>query len=185
MNWASPVRRGTAYDRFGNVNKQVGDVNLGLVLMGGFQFPGQAFAPSRRKSGIFGANPLAKWMNSRGTQGISYENRRVRNWQRERGWTTQLSHSISSNKAPGGLGQSSRDSTEEMYSTQETRLGTRAHFTEEELNKDTGEFGRTWAGFKPLSVHAMNPHYDAKLGQMFKTESVTETGFARRTTRRL
>ncbi len=179
MNWASPTRKGTAYDRFGNVNKQRGDVNLGLVLMGGTQFPGQAFIPERSKLGTFTANRLARWMNEQGVRGYSPEGRRSRNYRRETGWSTMLSQSISSSK---GVGQSSEDTTEEMYSTQETRLGTRAYFTDEEVDANTGKMGRTWAGFKPLSTHAMNPHFDSKLGQMFKTES-PNVGFARRTLR--
>jgi hypothetical protein len=183
INWASPVRRGTAYDRFGAVNKQVGDVQLGLVLMGGYQFPGQAFSPERTKSGLWGANPLAKWMNKQGVQGYVPEGRRYRNGRRETGWSTMLSRSITSNKAVGGVGQSSEDSTQEVYSTQETRLATRAEFTNEQFNAEAGKFGRTWAGFKPLSTHSLNPHFDSKLGQMFKTENAN-TGFARRSTER-
>jgi hypothetical protein len=178
MNWASPTRSGSSYDRFGNVNKQVGDVQLGLVLMGGFQFPGQAFMPERLKSGLFGANPLARWMNKQGTGGVSQSGRRGRNTQRETGWGAHLSRSITSNKGPGGVGQSSVDSTVEMYSTRETRLGTRAYFTDEEWNAGTQKYGRSWAGFRPLQTHALNPHFDSKL-TMFKGEN-TNTGAARR-----
>jgi hypothetical protein len=182
MNWASPVRSGTSYDKFGNVNKQVGDVQLGLVLMGGFQFPGQAFMPDRSSLGTFSANKLARWMNKQGVGGYSPEGRRYRSYRRETGWSSMLSQSFSSNKAPDGIGQSSMDSTLERYSTQETRLGTRAYFTDEEMNKDTGRFGRTWAGFKPLGSHATNPHFDSKLTQMFKTENAN-VGAARRAPR--
>ena len=187
-NWASPIRNAdtTGYDQFGNVKKQKGDINLGLVMMGGYQFPGQAFNPSRTKYGLWEANPLAKWMNAQGTGGYSptgLRDRRVGQSQRETGWMDLLSQSISSNKGPEGKGQSSEDSTLERYSTQETRLGTRAQFTNEEFNEGTSEFGRTWAGYKPLSPHAMNPHFDSKLTQMFKTENAN-VGFARRASER-
>lgn len=180
-NQANPRHHSSVpYDRFGNVKKQRGDIQLGLVLMGGLQFPGQAFAPVQGKAGVFGPNYLARWMNSKmaGKQ-LSLSGMRARNQVRERGYTDFLSQSISSNKAPGGVGQSSRDTTQEMYSTQETRLGTRAIFTSEEIDKETGKYGRTWAGYRPLSAHAMNPHFDSKLGQMFKTEN-PNIGFARR-----
>ncbi len=179
-NWASPVRRGTAYDRLGNVNKQKGDINLGLVLMGGYQFPGQSMVPERDALGFFGANPLARWLNAQGTGGYSPMNLRARNMaNKETGWNVQLSQSISSNKAPGGVGQSSEDSTIERYSTQETRMGTRAFFTDEELDEETKKFGRTWAGFKPLRANLPNPHFDSALGQMFKTDN-PNVGAARR-----
>ena len=183
-NWANPRHHSSApYDQFGNVKKQRGDVNLGLVLMGGYQFPGQAFAPEKGGAGVFGAGVLAKWMNKQGVGGWSPEMVRVRNrYRKETGWDMQLTQSLSPNKAPGGVGQSSEDSTTEMYSTQETRLGTRAYFSDEELNEETGKFGRTWAGYKPLGVHATNPHFDSKLGQMFKTENAN-VGFARRAPR--
>jgi hypothetical protein len=179
MNWASPTRSGSSYDRFGNVNKQVGDLNLGLVLMGGNQFPGQAFMPERGKSGIFSANYLARWMNKQGTGGYSPSGLRARNTRREGGWGPVLSQSLTSNKAPGGVGQSSIDSTVEMYSTQETRLGTRAYFTDEEWNAGTKKYGRSWAGFKPLMTHSLDPHFDSKLAPMFKRES-PDGGAARR-----
>lgn len=179
MNWASPVRKDTAYDQFGNVPKQRGDVQLGLVLMGGFQFPGQAFSPARMKSGMWSANPLALWLKSKGRAGYSPANVRDRTYKQERGWTTQLSQSLTSNKAPGGTGQSSVDSTVEMYSTQETRLGTRAYFTDEEWNAGTGKYGRSWAGFRPLQTHALNPHFDSMLAPMFKKEN-PNVGAARR-----
>ena len=182
MNWASPVRSGSSYDRFGNVNKQVGDVQLGLAQMGGFQFPGQAFMPQRNKSGIFSANALSRWMNSKGSGGGSPTMLRGRNTGRERGWSPMLSQALSSNKAPGGVGQSSVDSTVEMYSTQETRLGTRAYFTDEEWNEGTQRYGRSWAGFRPLQTHASNPHFDSMLAPMFKREN-PNTGFARRAPR--
>ncbi len=184
-NYAHPTRNAdsTGYDRFGDVKKQKGDINLGLVLMGGYQFPGQAFSPSRTKYGLWEANPLAKWMNAQGVGGYSPEGRRWRQTTTEHGWSDMLTQSISSNKGPGGKGQSSEDSTLERYSTQETRLGTRAQFTNEEFNEGTSKFGRTWAGYKPLSPHAMNPHFDSKLTQMFKTEN-DNIGFARRASER-
>ena len=183
QNWANPRHSpGVPYDRFGNVKTQRGDVQLGLALMGGLQFPGQAFMPDRTRSGLFVANRLSRWMNKQLIPGSVSSGRRDRQYEQERGWTVTLSQSISSNKAPDGIGQSSEDSTMAMYSTQETRLGTRAYFTDEELNKDTGKFGRTWAGFKPLGSHATNPHFDSKLGQMFKTENAN-VGFARRAPR--
>ncbi len=184
-NFAHPTRSAdkTAYDQFGDVKKQRGDINLGLVLMGGYQFPGQAFNPSRTKYGLWEANPLAKWMNAQGVGGYSPEGRRGRNTQQETGWMSLLSQSISSNKGPEGVGQSSEDSTQEMFSTQETRLGTRAQFSNEEFNEGTGKFGSSWAGYKPLSPYAMNPHWDSKLTQMFKTEN-ENVGFARRASER-
>jgi len=166
------------YDQFGNVKKQRGDINLGLVLMGGYQFPGQAFAPTQRygsNSGLFMANQLATWLNAKhqgilaGQTGTRYRRdaRNARN--RERGWETTLSQSIGSNK---GTGASSLDTTIARYSTQETRLGTRATFADR----------RTWEGWRPLSSYRMNPHFNSRLGQMFQTEN-TNTGFARRVTR--
>ena len=180
-NWASPIRSAsTAYDAQGNVKKQKGDVQLGLVLMGGYQFPGQAFSPSRTKYGLWEANPLAAWMNAQGVGGYSPANLRSRNTRREVGWMASLSQALSYPTEPG---QSSEDTTEEMYSTQETRLGTRAQFTNEEFNEGTGKFGRTWAGYRPLSPHALNPHFDSKLTQMFTTKN-DNVGFARRSSER-
>ena len=182
-NWARPEHPSSApYDYLGNVKKQRGDVQLGLVMMGGYQFPGQAFRAVPGKSGFLMPNRLAKWMNEQGIGGYSPEGRRFRRSggkYRDRGWEGTLSQSMSSNKGPGGFGQSSEDSTVERYSTQETRMGTRAIFTDEEFDEETKKFGRTWAGFRPLSTHSRNPHFNSALGQMFQSKN-TDTGFARR-----
>jgi hypothetical protein len=58
-------------------------------------------------------------------------------------------------------------------------LGTRAYFTDEEWNAGTGKYGRSWAGFRPLQTHALNPHFDSMLAPMFKKEN-PNVGAARR-----
>lgn len=175
------------YDQFGNVKRQKGDVQLGLVLMGGYQFPGQAFMPVRGKDGRFEPNALVKWMTSLGAEGPTLpmlRNRRSSVGERVSGWAGILSESTGSNKAmsvPGaaGRGQSSEDSTQEMYSTEETRIGTRAQFTDEEWQEDKGKVGRSWAGFRALGSTGSTPHLDAELGQMYERTN-PNVGFARR-----
>ena len=107
---------------------------------------------------------------------------------RSTGWRGQLSVSSGPNKAfgtgAGGRGQSSEDSTKEVYSTEETRRGTRAHFTDEVWNEAKGKFGQTWAGFKDLGGTGGTPHLQAQLGQMF-VQTRSNVGFARRVKRGL
>jgi hypothetical protein len=69
-----------------------------------------------------------------------------------------------------------------MYSTEETRLGTRAQFTDEEWQEDQGKVARSYAGFKKLGSTGTQPHLDAELGQMYERED-PNTGFARRSKR--
>ena len=180
--------RQAPYDHLGNIKKQKGDVNLALVLMGGYQFPGQAFAPVRDKQGNWGPNELSKWMTSLGGNGPRLGSmlrpRRSGVGERSTGWSGTLTQSTSSNKAfktPGaaGRGQSSEDSTQEMYSTEETRIGTRAQFTDEEWQEDKGKVARSYAGFKALGSTGTNPHLNAELGQMYQREN-QNIGFARR-----
>ncbi len=184
-NWASPINSSDVpYDQYGQVKKQVGDMQLGLVMMGGYQFPGNAFGYKKTLQG-FVPDELSLWMMNQGTGGARTTGLRYRRYSekwREKGWQTQLSQSLYSNKGPGGISQSSEDSTIERYSTQETRRGTRSAFTDETLNEETGKFGRSWAGFQPLSTHSKEAHFDFRLGQMFKSEN-PNTGAARRTPR--
>jgi len=173
------------YDYLGNVKKQKGDVNLGLVLMGGYQFPGQAFSPERDKTGRFGPNALTRWMIAQGAGGVSTNNLRYRQSaidNRSTGWRGLLTQSPGPNKAIGGRGQSSQDSTREMYSTIETRLGTRAQFTDEAWQEEGAKYGRSWAGFKALPDTGGSPHLMAELGQMYKRTD-PNVGFARRVQR--
>lgn len=171
------------YDRSRSVKKQKGAIDLGLVLMGGYQFSGQTFTPTMGKGGLFVANPLTRWMNRQGKGGYSPMNVRARNrYYKDIGWVGVLSQSLDPNKGPQGYGQSSEDATIERYSTQETRMGTRATFTDEEFDEETKKYGRTWAGYRPLSTHSKNPHFDSALSQMYKSQK-TNVGFARRTQR--
>lgn len=183
---ASPVNRNTPYDYLGNVKKQKGDIALGWVLMGPQAFPGGAFAP--RYSPKLGERPnkLSMFMQDRGYGGTTFSTLRYRRSNvdlQSTGWQGNLTQFGGSNKAlttgAGGRGQSSEDSTQEMYSTDETRAGTRAQFTDETWNPEVNKIGRTWAGFKKLEDTGSNPFLQAELGRMYKEEN-TNTGFARR-----
>lgn len=105
---------------------------------------------------------------------------------RSTGWKGLLTQSTGPNKSFGlggsGRGQSSEDSTKEMYSTIETRMGTRAQFTDETWNEAKTKFGRTWAGYKRLGSTGNNPYISSGLGRMYKREN-TNVGFARRVKR--
>ena len=107
---------------------------------------------------------------------------------RSSGWRGLLTQSLSSNKAfstgAGGRGQSSEDSTTEVYSTQETRMGTRAAFTDEVWNEAKGKIGQTWAGFNALGQTGGTAFLPAQLGQMYVREN-PNVGFARRVKRGL
>lgn len=109
--------------------------------------------------------------------------RRSQTSMRSTGWVGQLTLSAGPNKAfalgGGGRGQSSEDSTKEVYSTIETRMGTRAAFTDESWNEAKGRFGQSWAGYKDLQSTSGSPHLRADLGQMFIREN-PNVGFARR-----
>ena len=161
-------RRNQPFDRFGNPTKQKGDPVLAQVLMGGYQFPGQAFNPRRGAGGAFMANELSMWMNSLGLGGRSPNLGRYRRvgaqWQ-DIGWKYQLS------MAPKQIekGESSIYQGFERYSTQETRMGTDA--------TDPN------AGFKRLESHSQNQHYISELSTLYKEDN-NETGFARRSQRR-
>ena len=190
QNRANPRNSSSApYDQLGNVKKQGGDINLGLVLMGGYQFPGQAMSPVRDKNGNWGDNALVKFLKAQGSGGVTNPNLR-RRWGydmgRSRGWVGNLTYSAGPNKAfangSGGRGQSSEDSTQEMYSTLETRLGTRAQFTDEAWQEKGAKFGRSWAGYKPMGQTSGNPHLNAQLGQMYN-ENNPNVGGARRVQR--
>jgi hypothetical protein len=174
------------YDQFGYVKQQKGDVELALVLMGGYGMPGQALMPTRGKDGRFEANEFSKWLIRQGAGGITLPYTRYRRSgveHRSTGWQGILSTSNSSNKAyslgGSGRGQSSEDSTVARYSTEETRLGTRAQFTDEEWQEEGAKYGRSWAGFKTLPDTGKNPYLQAELGTMYKREN-PNVGFARR-----
>jgi hypothetical protein len=104
------------------------------------------------------------------------------------GWRGLLTQSSGPNKAfdlgGAGRGQSSADTTKEMYSTEETRMGTRAWFTDEVWNEAKTRFGRTWTGYKSLGPTDETPFLRAELGQMFKQRN-PNVGFARRVKRGL
>lgn len=104
------------------------------------------------------------------------------------GWRSQLTQSSGPNKAfalgGGGRGQSSEDSTTEVYSTEETRMGTRAWFTDEIWNEAKGKFAQSWAGYKSLGPTDGTPFLNVQQGQMFKRENLN-VGFARRVKRGL
>lgn len=107
---------------------------------------------------------------------------------RSTGWVGLLTQSSGPNKAfalgGGGRGQSSEDSTKEVYSTIETRMGTRASFTDETWNEAKGKFAQSWAGFKALQNTGGTPYLRTELGQMFHRKN-PNTGFARRVKRGL
>ena len=107
---------------------------------------------------------------------------------RSTGWAGLLTQSSGPNKAfalgGAGRGQSSEDTTKEMYRTIETRMGTRAQFTDEVWNAAKTQFGRTWAGYKTMGPTGGTPFLHAQLGQMFKREN-PNVGFARRVKRGL
>ena len=146
--------------------------------------------------GITGGDKHAKQM---GHRGIGYRwtypiNRGLRyriagdEW-RSTGWVSQLTQSSGPNKAfgiPGaaGRGQSSQDSTTAVYSTDETRMGTRAQFTDESWNEVKKSFSQSWAGYKDLGKTGATPHLNAQLGQMY-TWNNPNVGFARRVKRGL
>ena len=178
------------YTHLGDIKQQRGDIELGLVLMGDYAFPGQAKYPVRDENGNWGPNAFVQWLEKRGAGGPTMPMvrfRRSKVSERSGGWNGILTQSLGSNKAIGvpgarGRGQSSEDSTKEMYSTEETRIGTRAQFTDEEWQEGTQKWGRSWAGFKELGKHSQNPHLRTQLGTMYKPEN-QNIGFARRNTR--
>ena len=106
---------------------------------------------------------------------------------RSTGWRGLLTQSSGSNKAfmlgGAGRGQSSedttKDTTKERYSTIETRMGTRAQFTNEVWDEAKASFGRTWVGFKELSGAGGTPFLNANSSQMF-IRTNQNVGFARR-----
>ena len=160
--------RGQPFDQFGNPTQQKGDPVLQQVLMGGYQFPGQAFAPRRTKGGTYMANRLSMWMQSLGKGGRSYnfgQRRRLGVQNQSNKWQSQLTQAP---KGPG-VGTSSVYQGFERYSIQETRMGADA--------TDPN------AGFKRLQPHAQNQHYISELSNMYK-EDTKETGFARRSQRK-
>lgn len=114
--------------------------------------------------------------------------RRSKAINRSTGWIGLLTLSSGPNKAfalgGGGRGQSSEDSTKEVYSTIETRMGTRASFTDETWNEAKGKFAQSWAGFKDLGDTGGTPFLRAELGQMFNRKN-PNIGFARRVKRGL
>lgn len=162
---------GQPFDRFGNPRQQQGDLQLAQVLMGGYQFPGQAFAPRRTKGGVFIANRLSMFIQSLGVGGISYNYLRARRrgpGQESTGWRYSLTYAadrVEDEKASSSIYQGF-----ERYSTQETRLGTASSIDPN-------------AGFKRLAGHAPDQHYISELSQMYKKED-TQTGPARRYERR-
>lgn len=161
-------RRNQPFDRFGNPTKQKGDTALQQVLMGGYQFPGQAFAPRKGKGGAFMANELSMWMQGLGIGGRSY------NFGRQRlvglaNQSSKWSYQLTQASTEPGVGTSSVYQGFERYSTQETRMGTDA--------MDPN------AGFKRLGTHSPNQHYISELATLYK-EDDNETGFARRSKRK-
>ncbi len=183
---ASNVNTGTPYDYLGNVQRQRGDIGLGWVMMGALAFPGQAFTPKYSPKLGIRPNDLSMFMQDLGHGGVSFSTNRYRRSNinlRSTGWQGNLTQSTGSNKAmdtgASGRGQSSEDSTQEVYSTDETRQGTRAQFTDETWNSSKGKFGQSWAGYKKLEDTGSNPFLQAELGRMYKREN-TNIGFARR-----
>ena len=158
-------KKGQPYDMLGNPTKQRGSIPLGQVLMGGYQFPGQAFAPRQVDYGTWVANPLSMWMQSLGSGGTSYNYLRARNMgpdAQEKGWMMNLT---TAGKYEG-KGSSSVYQGVERYSTQETRMG-------KDIVNDPQ------SGFKALDKHASDQHYMSGLSQMYKEEN-TDIGHARR-----
>lgn len=161
--------RGMPFDQYGNPTRQQGDTVLGQMLMGGYQFPGQAFAPRRTEKGQFIANRLSMFLQSLGTGGYSHnmlQRRRKGEGAQSTGWKLTLSQSMGANKEPDGKGKSSIYQGKERYSTQETRMGT---------NYGTDPN----AGFKALQQHGSDQHYLPELANMYKEQN-TDTGPARR-----
>ena len=160
-------KRGAPFDIMFNPTRQKGSLALGQVLMGGYQFPGQAFAPKQVDYGVWVANPLSMWMQGLGAGGTSYNYLRARNIgpdAQDKGWQTTLSTA----QKYTGKGTSSIYQGVERYSTQETRLG--KNITEDPQS-----------GFVPLDKHASSQHYLPGLSQMYKEEN-TDIGVARRKT---
>lgn len=191
FNTSSPIRNAyQPYDAFGNIRRQRGDIQLGKLMMGGYQFPGQAFSPDYSPQKGLRANTLVRWFENLGMGGYTDPMVRFRrsdkSW-RSTGWAGNLTTATSANKAlevPGanGRGQSSEDSTTEMYKTIETTLGARSSFTDETWNEAKSKFAQSWAGWKELGDTGKQPYLDASLGQMFEEEN-TNVGFARRVQR--
>lgn len=158
-------KKGAPFDRFGNPTKQRGSIPLGQLLMGGYQFPGQAFAPKQVDYGVWVANPLSMWTQSLGAGGTSYNYLRARNIgpdAQDQGWKTTLSTA----QKYSGTGKSSVYQGVERYSTQETRLG-------KNITEDPN------SGFKALEKHSSSQHYIPELSQMYK-ETNPNIGLARR-----
>ncbi len=159
--------RGFAYDRYGNPKQQKGSIALGQVLMGGYQFPGQAFAPKQVGYGTWVASDISMFLQSQGAGGTSYNYLRARNRgpdAQEKGWQTKLSTA----QPYTGKGSSSVYQGVERYSTQETRMG-------KNITEDPN------SGFKALGKHSSDQHYISSLSQMYKEEN-KDIGFARRNT---
>ncbi len=165
----------------------------GVINAGGYkaiQTRAQAMSsPAAHSRDHAGSPPPA--VHGRGRGGISYSGLRLRTsgdiW-RSTGWQGLLTQSSGPNKAmdtgASGRGQSSADSTKAVYSTEETRMGTRAAFTDEVWNEAKGKFGQMWTGFRGLENTGGTPHLDAELGQMY-VRTNPNVGFARRVKRGL
>ncbi len=168
--WSNPRQaRGQPFDQFGNPSKQKGDKVLTQALMGGYQYPGQAFTPRRGKGGTFMANQLSMWLQGLGVGGRSHnlgQRRRLGVQNQSNKWQYQLT------QAPKGPGEGTSSVYQgfERYSTQETRLGTN-------YGVDPN------AGFRKLESHSPNQHYISELSTLYKQDK-KETGFSRRSQRK-
>ena len=147
--------------------------------------PGQAFVPSRSKTGRYGPNKLSKFMAAQGSGGDSPEMLRYRNRgggisDSTRSWKSTLTQSTGSQKGASGFSQSSVDTTGEKYATKETAMGANMYDTDERVRGE--RFERSWAGYKELSPHSSNAHFFgiSGLAQMYKPDEKPQGGDARR-----
>jgi len=172
-------------DIFGNKKRQKNDAALSMrAVEKTYGLPGAATVPSRSRGGKFIPNTLSVFLMKRGSGGVSPSMLRGRNTgtsigqMSTRGWKSQLSQSEGPQKGQGGVGQSSIDSTNEMYMTKETARGHNMYDTDEKLNENK-EFGRDWAGWNNLPLHEDRPNYLTGLGNMYK-EGTQPSGYSKR-----
>lgn len=108
---------------------------------------------------------------------------RFRNPYKSTGWKYQLTQSSGPNKGPHGFSQSSLDSTQEVYTTEETRFNKPGIYdTNEKWNSKTKRFERQWKGWKNLKVSKRWKHYTLSTATMFGAEN-KDVGAARRAKR--
>ncbi len=109
---------------------------------------------------------------------------RFRNAYKSTGWKYQLTQSKGPNKGPHGFSQSSVDSTQEVYTTEETRFNNPGIYdTNEKWNPKTKRFERQWKGWKNLRVNKRWKHYTLSTATMFGAEN-KDVGAARRAKRK-